>query len=262
MSQSLRVLITCTILLGASTAYADVTVFHSARGAYVAPGAPVGTAPDGFRSASTPGAGDNYLLRAVNSGFPGVGPPEETDRNYHSFDLSPYTGGVTSATLRIWADIDAYDSSAAFETIGLFDVTTAASVLDDPLSDPVAAALVFDDLGTGVPYGSEDVFPADDSSFVDIALNPAAVTAIDGLVGSGTWSVGGAMLTIDGTYGGPISERIFKNDSSTPSEPNAQLVLVGSVGLPPAVPVAGPVARMLLASGLASFGSWRVRKRS
>ncbi|MEM9176801.1 MAG: PEP-CTERM sorting domain-containing protein [Myxococcota bacterium] len=239
------VAVLAVVLLAASAAQA-LTIDHVDRGAFVLPGAPVGTAPDGFKSAASPGSGDNYLVRAVNSGFPALGPPLETDRNYHTFDLSGLSGTITTATLRVWADVGAYDSSAAFETIGLFEVATASSVLDDPTSNPTAAAGVFNDLGTGTSYGTFDVTAADDASYVDVTLNAAAIAALNAAVGSGSWSVGGALQTIDGTYGGPISERVLKNDSSTASEPPAQLVFTGTV-------VPEPSTALLLFGGLAAM---------
>lgn len=249
------------VLLVMSTghALADVTLNHVDRGAFVNPllTGSISTASDGFKSGTTPGSGNNYLLRAINSGFLTSDPaddfPVESDRNYHAFDLTGLSGTISGATLRIWADVGAYDSSAGSETAGLFSVSTPASVLDDPLSDTVAAAGAFLDLGSGTSYGSFVTSAADDSSYIDVVLNAAAIADLNAAIG-GSWSVGGALQSIDGSYNVAfnLSERVLKNDSSTASEPPAQLVLTGSV-------VPEPSSLVLL--GFASAALLATRRR-
>lgn len=173
-----------------SPVFADVNLPHSDRGGFNSLASPL--SGGAFKAVGAPGSGDLYQIRAVNSGIfavpPGIGAPLEDQRNYHAFDLSDLSGSVSGATLRIGADVDAYDSSAPFETVGLFAV------------DPGAAANVFADLGTGDSYGKFDTSAADDSSYIDIPLNAAAIADLNAAVGIGSWSVGGALLTIDGAY--------------------------------------------------------------
>jgi len=232
-------------------AEASAIISHFDRGSFVNPGTPFATDSTGFKAGGVVGSGDIYQIRAGNAGLATFPPfddtPVEESRNYHTFDLSTYTGGpVASATFRIWADVGAYDSTAASETIGLFDVSASAMILQDPSLDLTAAALVFEDLGNGPAYepglpfdsstsvnpltptyGTFTVSTADDNSYIEVGLNAAAVADINAsLAGSGFFSVGGALISIDGTFNpGNISERVFKNDSGTSIEPPAQLVL-------------------------------------
>ncbi|MEM9346025.1 MAG: PEP-CTERM sorting domain-containing protein [Planctomycetota bacterium] len=216
-----------------------VELNHTDRGTFVNTAAPLFTGQ--FRdSPSTSDGGELYQIRALNSGIltASIGPPIEQARNFHSFDLSGVSGTIETATFRIYADVGGYDSSAGSETVGLFDVSVSTAVLADPNATANAAqgALVYDDLGssnvgvaTDPTYGSFAVAAVDDASYIDVVLNAQAIADLQAAVdGGGSWSVGGALLTIDGTYNaGFISERVFKNDSTTASELPAQLVLTG-----------------------------------
>jgi len=216
-----------------------IIIDHTDRGAFVVPGSPLGTAPDGFKAGSVAGGGEVYHARGFNFADFGGSGTAETDRNYHVFDLAEVSISqpIRSATLRIWADVGAYDSTAAFEVLGFFDVSTPAATLDAPTSTNGGAG-VYDDLGTGLSYGSGNVTDVE-QRYIEFALNQAAIDDIAAAVGVGAWSIGGALLSIDGTNNG-FSERIFKNDSGTPSEPPAQLVLI---------PVPEPVSALLAGSG-------------
>lgn len=236
----------------AASSHADIVVNHSDRGTFVSPSSFLFTGA--FRSFPGPGQGDLYQIRAINSGIatipPSVGPPIEDSRNFHSFDLSGASGTASGATLRLFVDAGGYDSSAPTETVGLFDVSATPDVLADPNSLP-GGELVYADLGSGTSYGSFLVSSADDSNYIDIPLD-AALADINAAVGVGAFSVGGALLTIDGTYNaGFISERVFKGDSGTPFELPAQLVLTGSI-------VPEPTTVCLLVAAL----SWTAGRRS
>ena len=230
----IRLILLASLLSVTGIAYGDATILNTDRGSFQNPALPAAALTPNFKVGQAPSGGERYQMRAFNSGIflnpPELGAPIEADRSYHSFDLSGLNGTITSATLRIWADQGAYDSTASSETAELFDVSTSESVLSNPDSDLTAAAAVFDDLGTGSSYGVFVTTAADDGSYIDVTLNAAALLDLNSAVGSGAWTVGGALQTIDGTYNpGFISERVLKNDNSTPSEPRAQLLLVGTV---------------------------------
>lgn len=97
---------------------------------------------------------------------------------------------VVSATLQI-NDIG---GGTGFPFIySLFDVSTDAATLNNLNSSPNAA--IFNDLGSGVPYGSEIVSGNPVAPF-DIGLNSNAVSAINGTLVPGAleyFSIGGTL---------------------------------------------------------------------
>jgi len=173
----------------------------------------------------------SYQVRALNEqalGLNDAPTPIEFNRNYVTFDLSELQGTVTSATLEIFHT--GYQSSALSETLGFFDVSTAASELlaGDAGANP---ELVFPDLGSGTSYGSVTVTPADEQVFLSISLNASALADIQALIGAGSFSIGGALQTIDGSFGsGNISERLFQGSGT--DDPATRLVLDGVTVIP------------------------------
>ena len=79
---------------------------------------------------------------------------------------------MTSASLNIYTYI--YDSLNATETLSLFDVTTNLS----NLLGGTGGLAAYNDLGSGVLYGSRLYTSADQNQFRVIGLNAAAVGAI------------------------------------------------------------------------------------
>ncbi|MEM6259380.1 MAG: PEP-CTERM sorting domain-containing protein [Planctomycetota bacterium] len=234
MKKSIPTLVAAICLSAAATTTQATNTFeldHTDRGSFQNPFSPI---TGGFKFTE-----GNYQVRAINTEILDgniFGAPLEQERNYHTFDLSSLSGTITGATLRIYVPLDAgalYQSSDLSETINLFDVSTAASVLLDPDSDLSGAANnAYNDLGSGNSYGSFVVNSTDVDTYIDIDLTPNAFALADlnAAVGSGSWSVGGA-LVFNGSYGSSssfISERVLGDgeDLVNGGLP-AQLVLTG-----------------------------------
>jgi hypothetical protein len=111
---------------------------------------------------------------------------------YHDFAVFDLGEGVspTSAVVRLFnpASPAGYDSPNPTELYSLYDVSTGVR---DLVATQTDATDIFDDLGSGVVYGSRLVSAADDGFYVEISLSADAVDSLSRAVGS--WSVGGAL---------------------------------------------------------------------
>jgi hypothetical protein len=129
--------------------------------------------------------GTVITLDAVDSGFyfanGGHNPRSKTisrsirkeHRSFVLFDLSSLNGEIKSATLRLFNPevsefLHGYVSPHPTETLNIFDVTTAASAI----IGNTAGVGGFEDLGSGVLYGSKVVSAADNGFVVEIVLKP------------------------------------------------------------------------------------------
>jgi hypothetical protein len=140
-------------------------------------------------------------------------------RNYTTFTLSASTPTIVGAELRLFNPPTGYNSSDPTETYTLFDVSATAAALDvTRVAGDATGIGIFSDLGSGVIYGSRVVSSADNNTTVAIALNAAAVAALNGAIGS-TISFGGAITTLSGT----ALQSMFS--SSSGAAPSVQLVL-------------------------------------
>ena len=119
------------------------------------------------------GAGLLYVKDVVS--------PSLEIRPYFVFDLSGI-GSVSSAVLRAYLFADGYSSPDSSETWSLFEVTT-----DIPLLG-TSGVSIFDDLGSGVAYGSVSVSANDQGSFVEVVLGADALTSLS--ASSGLWAIG------------------------------------------------------------------------
>ncbi|HEY1089468.1 MAG TPA: PEP-CTERM sorting domain-containing protein [Burkholderiaceae bacterium] len=165
-----------------------------------------------------------------NMGLPGI-----DFRNFFVFDTRALTGQVTSGILRLR---NGYVAAAGVYSV--FDVGTAVDVLRAAHSDAVD---IYDDLGSGLQYGSAAVRTTDETgrTLVDVVLNADAIAAIN--ASNGLFALGGRYSGALQAFGG------------TNTDERRQLILQMSA----AVPEPGSVA--LLGAGVAMLALSRRRPR-
>ena len=106
-------------------------------------------------------------------------------RDFFVFNI-PVGAIFTSATLNL--DTFTYDSFNASETLTLFDISTNLT----SLLAGTGGIAAYNDLGSGVSYGSRVYTSADQNLFRSITLNAAALAAIQSSAG-GLFALGGAL---------------------------------------------------------------------
>jgi hypothetical protein len=134
---------------------------------------------------------DNYLV-----GFNGSSDGGGDDLNYRNwflFRIPQLTTDVyTAATLKLEVPTPTgYISPLPFLTYELFDITTDRDALVAGTGDVAA----FDDLGSGIQFGSTLVFHADEGTTLSIPLNAAALASLNTPMSS-LWGIGGAMVAV------------------------------------------------------------------
>jgi PEP-CTERM motif len=181
---------------------------------------------------------ENYLVGMRGSEY----------RDFFVFDLSSLLGEtVASATLRLWNPIadppdqfyDGYDSVDPTETLELVEVTTPAASLLLGLPAPNT----YQDLGDGTAFATRVMSAADNGTNVEIALNAAAVTAIDNAIG--LFAIGGHLTTLQNSAFD--LETVFGGTSDT----SLRELVVETVP--------EPTTGALVAIGLVAFGIRRAR---
>jgi len=192
-------------------------------------------------SSSSGQSNENYLVGMRGGEY----------RNFFVFDLTSLLNEtVVSATLRLWNPIqdlpdqlyDGYESVDPTETYEVVEVTTPAATL---LIGVALAMPVYQDLGDGTAYASRVFNAADNGTNVDIALNAAAVAAIDAAVG--LYALGGHLTTLGAS---PFDlETVFGGTSETSLR---ELVIETA-------PVPEPASAALVAIGLIALGIRRAR---
>ena len=174
-------------------------------------------------------------------------------RNYFVFDLSSIGGSIMDAALRAYnvdsppANSPGYDSPDASETWSLFEVTTDIGELTG--SHPtgsIEGVAIFNDLGSGTGFGSTSVSDADNGTYVEVALNSLAISALN--TANGEFAIGGAVTTLRS----PLStaERIFGW-----SHTNSNVELIVST-----IPI--PASVWLFGSGLLGLVGMARRKKA
>ncbi len=150
-------------------------------------------------------------------------------RNFFTFNLASVTGTILSGQLQVYNPgtsagdpYNGFSSPNSSDTYQLFDVST-------PIQTLVAGtggAAAFADLGSGANYGSVSVSAADDGATVSVPLSPAAITALNSALASGTFVLGGADVTwvgsgcndfifgYTGGAGDPIPELVLQTVTS------------------------------------------------
>lgn len=173
-------------------------------------------------------------------------------RSFFTFDLATLDlSGQTILSATFEAVRYNYVSSNPNETIALYDVTTGAATLNNNVG---TSAAIFDDLGSGVSYGSF-VVPSYSSSNVlllSFTLNAAALADIASAAG-GFFSIGGSLESINNQNGS--DETLFGASSSAGVQ---RLVLETA----PTAVVPEPATVLLLGAGLFGLAARRYRRRS
>jgi len=175
--------------------------------------------------------------------------------SFFTFDLSSLNLAgqiVASATLTV-TNSGFYQSGNASETLGLFDVSTAAAALN---ANNGTSAAIFADLGTGTSYGSFVVPSYVTDTPQSFSLNNAGLAAIASGAG-GFFSIGGALTSLNNNFNGSGFEGIFVG-TEVPPGPFVPVTLTLDVE-PVATAVPEPASVSLPAVGLA--GLYRRRSR-
>jgi hypothetical protein len=106
--------------------------------------------------------------------------------DYFIFDLSLLSGPITSATLVLQDDMSP-DSGTPPYNLTLWDVSTPIATLNNTTG---SSAAIYNDLGSGVEYGSASFGGYPNEAF--ITLDAAALAAINAQ-GSGYFAIGGTL---------------------------------------------------------------------
>ena len=111
-------------------------------------------------------------------------------RNFAVFDTSSITDTVISASLRYYLPQGSFSSWSGSETFSVFDVNTSISALS---AFQINATNIYNDLGSGTLFGSATITWADQGSYVEIALNNAFLSYLEGA--PDIFAVGGALTS-------------------------------------------------------------------
>lgn len=155
-------------------------------------------------------------------------------RNFFVFDLSSVTGPITTAVFNFNV-AGTSGSSVATGTYELFDVLTPVLTL---VGGGTGLTAIYDDLGTGVSFGSLSVAPIDQGSVVSLNFNSAGLAAINS-------SLGGSFA-----FGGDLSFGVRIGGGSSNAQPTTLILTQG-----PSIPA--PATLALSGLGLAGMGYLR-----
>ncbi len=172
-------------------------------------------------------------------------------RNFFTFDLSalPANHQVTSATLEIQRRY--YFGDLISETWKLFDVSTPAAELNNNSSVNLD---IFNDLGSGLSYGTFGVSNGSINSLLRISLNTQAFRDIEANAG-GFFSIGGRLMSLTHP-----NERLFSSSGGQfPQGSGIQRLLLKTRG---GGSVPEPSTLSVLLVGAAILGGTHRRCRS
>lgn len=117
-------------------------------------------------------------------------------RSFFVFNIPVLEEAATGATLRLWMPPGSFVSDQPDETYTVWSVVTPIIDLEAGHSAGVVGQGIFDDLGSGVSFGSAVVSdPGVDGAYLFISLNQAAVDAINAAQGS-QLAIGGSFTTL------------------------------------------------------------------
>lgn len=173
----------------------------------------------------------NYIVRTNGNG---------NMRNYFVFDLSSVAGTITGATLKLTNPQTSAISTASYT---LYDYAGAISSLETDTSN----LGIYDDLGTGAVYGTQNNFR---SSLSNLSLNSAALSALNS--NHGLFALGGALTSTGESY--------FETYGNTGYAMNVRQLVLTVSDSPTAVPEPGTLA--LASLGLLGISALRRRKNA
>ncbi len=136
----------------------------------------------------------NYIAGVCGSSDSCLG-DDLNRRDFFVFDVPP--GLYTSAVLSLFNPSVGYISTNPTETYDSWDVST---LIFDLEANNTGRVDIFNDLGSGMQFGSVVVSAADNGTFVNITLNSDALVAINSAEG-GPLAIGGAV-----ELGAPVPE--------------------------------------------------------
>jgi hypothetical protein len=155
--------------------------------------------------------------------------------NWFVFDLSSVAGQVQSLSLTLTVPAaNGYRSPDPSETYEMFDVTTD---LDD-LVNGTGGLGAFNDLASGVSYGTHVYTNSDRGLAVTMTLNAAAVADANS-AGAGLFAIGGVLTTLDSPG---EQESVFGNSGDVPlsgTQLNVTIPAPASLALMPAAALFG-----------------------
>lgn len=151
-------------------------------------------------------------------------------RSFYTFDLSGVaaTDTVNSASVAIRLGTTA--PVAGSESIGFFDVSTDAAVLNnnDISVDIATSDAIYADLGTGTSFGTFSINTGQaDTTELIFTLNADGIAAVQAGLGSGFFSVGGSLQTAGIVFGGVDTPVKLTLDVTAVPEPSSLMVLGG-----------------------------------
>ena len=158
----------------------------------------------------------NYAVGQIQS---------RTYRNFFVFDLSDVvlSDVQTLVAAALVLDTLAIGTLDPFETVEFFDVT---SPINDVINrvDGATGRSTFNDLGTGISYGTQTYSPSDSFTQKTIALNSSAVDAIRNSAGS-LFAIGGSITTLRPVQQS-ATELIFGDNDAVPRTTRLDLTIV------------------------------------
>jgi len=172
------------------------------------------------------------------------------DRSYFVFNIPSISAPIVSVQLQLTNPLNGYTSPDPFETFQLFDVLTSIPLLE---ATNVGSTSIFNDLGSGISYGTRTVSVADNGTLVTISLNSAAMSAITTASGSAL-AFGGALTSL----GGATNEFVFGFTGT--GTPTRSLVITTTTVPEPSALASLSVALLLWAGVGLTRGSTRSRK--
>jgi len=156
-------------------------------------------------------------------------------RNFFVFEIPVFSETVTGATLKLWNPPNGFFSQDPSETYELFAVSTP---IEDLVSDQFSATDIYENLGSGLSFGSITLSDSDNDNFVVLTLNATFLSALNAAQGM-QLAIGGALTTL--TPGDDAGAFIGTESEDTPPpvltvqtvpEPATAVLLLGAgVGL-------------------------------